>query len=694
LTILKATTESAPLSRELNEFLLELGLALQRYALYPGGHPSIDTAVTALVERVDRLLREREVLSLGVARRQLIVEGVATEDSHPVLRTVAERLHRHRVGVVSFRRGLDAAELSSALRAVSQDPERGGESLGLLTAERAAAWPNVRFHTLAYDHLQLAHESDDDDAVEPGGRGGGMAAQLWLGLARAALAQEASFDDVEPTQVAQAINAHRGARAYDQVIVGYMLQLTEELKREESAGVEAVRSRVSQVIRRLDPETLDRLLEMGSDTPQRARFLHGAARGLQPDAVVEVMTAAARAEGQNISTSLLRLLRKLSTHAQAASRTGGAADVQLREQVRELLVGWSLSDPNPGAYTQALESISRAASAGGGATSHPAESLRLVQMALEVGVVGAALLRAVDALLAEGRLRELYDALADMPAENAAAQAIWTRIQNSDRIRIVLTTDPVDVELLEPVLKRLEPGGVISLLLDRLSESESRATRMALFRRLTATGLPITPHVLERLDDPRWYVQRNMLALLSGVDAWPGSRPVLPYVQHEEERVRREAVHIGVRLRGEREATIASALADSDERVVRAGVVAAREHGLPASAIDTALDRIDDGALSLEVRIALIRLLGTHRDPRIVERLLPLVLLPRKMLRGARLAPVDAEMVAALATLASAGGTDPRVAQAIALARASGSPVLARALAQRSDSPPAAGTPS
>src|SRR5690554_6132277 len=119
------TMQPDGLSRELNELLLELGLTLQRYALYPGGHPSVDAAVSLLTRRLEQLLMDRELLSVGVARRQLVVEGVATEASHPVLRMVAERLHRHRIGVVSFRRGVGAEELAAALRAVAQEPAPG-----------------------------------------------------------------------------------------------------------------------------------------------------------------------------------------------------------------------------------------------------------------------------------------------------------------------------------------------------------------------------------------------------------------------------------------------------------------------------------------------------------------------------------------------------------------------------------------
>ena len=686
-----ATTQPAGLSRDFSEFLLELGLALQRYALYPGGHPSVDSAIADLTKRIGTLLRERDVLSLGVARRQLVVEGVATEASHPVLRSVAERLHRHRIGVVTFRRGIEAEELSSALRAVSEDPDRTSSPIGLAPPERAAQWPHVRFHALTYEQLQLApDEVDAADAGDGVQARGTAAAELWVGLARAALAKGDSWReedrDADPAQVAHAINEHRGQRAYDQVIVGFMLQLAEELRREGGANVNMVRRRVSQVVHRLDAATLDRLLEMG-DGPQRARFVHHAARGLRPDAVLEILGAAARAEGQDISKSMLRLLRKLSMAAEGGDAdTRQHAEGQLREQVRSLLVGWSLADPNPGAYTQALESMSRtAALETADAPGHHAEPLRVVQMGVEIGVAGGAFSRSVRALITGGELADLFAVIDGSTQPNAAVDAIWRELEHADHVRRLLTTDPIAFDTFDRILPRLPLTTVISLLLDRIAESESRATRMGVFLRLVAIGLPLTPAVLERLADPRWYVLRNMLLLLNEIGAWPTTFSALPYVRHEHVTVRREALQLAVRIPAEREEGIVLALADEDERAMRIGVNAAREHGLPEVAVPIALERLDHGELSPDVVTSLLRLLSRHSSTPVIELLLSFVLQGRRLLGRPRLAPRSPEMLAALSSLAIMAPADARARSALELAQASADAAVREAAQVRSE---------
>ena len=43
-------------------------------------------------------LEQRPTLAFGVARQQLIIDGVATDPGQPVLRRLAEELHRHHLG--------------------------------------------------------------------------------------------------------------------------------------------------------------------------------------------------------------------------------------------------------------------------------------------------------------------------------------------------------------------------------------------------------------------------------------------------------------------------------------------------------------------------------------------------------------------------------------------------------------------
>src|SRR5207245_11078031 len=249
----------ATLSRELADFLVELSITLNKHAIYPSGHPLLDVAVDGVANRVGALfVGDRDSLSIGVARRQLIIEGVATDPLNPVLKELAQRLHEHHVGAVKFIRGLDRHELAQALAALAVDPVRAEKPIGLDTERLAGVWEHVRFFPLTYDRLQLiADEPGETPSADQ--MKAGRATQLWIGLARAALVSEATDPSgkreetdenaaLEPATVARAIDEHQREEAYDQVIVGYLLQIGEELKTAEGPEAAGLQRRVSRLV--------------------------------------------------------------------------------------------------------------------------------------------------------------------------------------------------------------------------------------------------------------------------------------------------------------------------------------------------------------------------------------------------------------------------------------------------------------
>src|SRR5439155_647799 len=140
---------------------------------------------------------------------------------------------------------------------------------------------HVQLHALTYERLELTDQSG------PVGEGDARAAQLWVGLARAALAT--APDDTRPTPtepavIAQAIDQHSKAEAtgYDQVIVGYLLQIAAELKTAGSAEAAALRRMARAAPAGAAPRTdhhltePDRLVAMALEIGTMGPRLHAA----------------------------------------------------------------------------------------------------------------------------------------------------------------------------------------------------------------------------------------------------------------------------------------------------------------------------------------------------------------------------------------------------------------------------------
>lgn len=663
--------ERATLSRDLADFLVELSIALHKHAMYPQGHPSLQPAAAALTRRAELLLEDRATLSLGVARHQLVIEGVATDPKHPVLRELGGRLHRHHLGAVTFRRGVDVTEVADALKVLAVEADRTGRPLGLEGPERLKAWPHIQLHALTYERLELA---------EQGGKpveGDARAAQLWVGLARAALAT--APDDVtqtEPTVIAQAIDARAtggGDAAYDQVIVGYLLQIAAELKTAGGTEAAALRRRTSRLIRTLKPETLRRLVQMGGDFAQRRQFVADVTDGMAVDAVLDILTAAAETTQETISHSLVRLLSKLAAHAETgAEAVRPQADAALRDQVRRLLEGWTLPDPNPGAYGAALQRMARSAPVAAPARpdAQPMEPDRIVAIALEIGTVGPRLDAAVDHVVSDGRLEQLLDALETVTVENAASAAVRGRVATADVVRRVAAREPVAFKTLERIVP-LVGAPAASPLLDVLATSESRGTRRGLLAQLAKMGPAIAPTVIARLEDSRWYVTRNVLTLLEEIGPPPGFSAI-KFMRHADARVRLQAVKLQLKLPEGRDEALVAGLADQDPRTLRLALgLAIAVQRCPDAAVPGLVSRATDRALPTELRVLAIRTLGYATAPAALETLLQLTTAGRSLFGREKLPPRSPELLAALAALVTGWRADPRVRARLARAAAS-----------------------
>ncbi|HVH66536.1 MAG TPA: hypothetical protein VM716_01575 [Gemmatimonadales bacterium] len=690
------TPERATLSRDLADFLIELSIALHKHAMYPEGHPSLGPAAAALARRAALLLEDRSTLSLGVARQQLVIEGVATDPKHPVLGELASRLHRHHLGAVTFRRGVEDAEVASVLKTLAVDADRSGSPLGLGPPERLRAWPHVQLHPLTYERLELV---DDATAAMEGGAGA-RAAQLWVGLARAALSAQTGPDTAtEPAVIARAIDEHprSDAAAYDQVIVGYLLQIAAELKTAGSAEAIALRRRTSRLIRALKPETLRRLVEMGGDFMQRRSFVYDATDGMAVDAVLDIVQAAAESSHQSISHSLVRMLAKLAAHAETGTeQVRPQADAALRDQVRRLLEGWTLADPNPDAYGAALQGMSRAApptpptppappgspaAHGPDRGGHPTEPDRIVAMALEVDTVSQHVLDAAAGVVAEGRLGRLLDALEQVPESQWAAAAVWARIATADVVRSLATHDPVDFATLERLVPRVGVPAAPPLL-DALATAVARGTRRGLLAQLAKMGAGIAPLVIQRLDAPHWYVTRNLLALLEELSPLPQGFSAAAYLRHADARVRWQAVKLQVKLPQERDAALAAGLQDPDARTLRLALgLAVALQSCPDGAVPALTSHAVDRTLPTDLRVLAIRALGYARVSGALTTLLRLTSGGRSLFGREKWPPKSPELLVALTALAAGWQGDARARATLARAAAA-SDVEIRAAAQ------------
>ena len=664
--------------------------------MYPPGHPSLEPAAKRATDLVTYLLRERGTLSLGAARDQLVIEGVATDVKNPLLRELAGRLHRHHLGAISFHQGVRKQEIRQFLNLMAEEPDQTGEPLGLGPRERRGQQPNIQMHAVAYDSLRLVADDGTLEEGEEARTARTRYAQLWVGLAKAAVVragydEQASDGEVhgdpdevsrDPAAVAQAISDHSESEAYDQVIVGYLLQIVQELRM--ASGPEAVQlnQRMGDLVSAMDPGALARLLEMGGDSEQRHEFLINASRGLQGESVLRLVQAAAKSEGKEISHPMLRMLGKIAQHADGSpgiQRQHALESIQ--EQVSDLVTGWGSEDPNPQGYTSALSGMSAAEPDiyGGGVQLPAVGPRRVVDMAFEMDLVGDTVADAVRELIATGQASWLLERIADNKSSALTQSLVGSTHEFGQLLQQLLDNEPVDPSILDTLLG-LGGESAAEPMMRALVDSESRQVRRLLLDRLVTiqpeVGLLATRH----LDDPRWYVVRNMSWLLNGVDVIPEGFVPDPYLQHENDNVRYEAVRLGTRLPRGREMAISHGLADANEKTVRLALNAALVI-CPNSALPRVVSRASSGPT--DVRLLAIRVLEAVGTETALCTLLGMTQ-PRPGLFRLKHPAKDPVYLAALRALQSSS-YDPRVLKVLDLARARRDPEIAAAARQGSD---------
>jgi hypothetical protein len=679
----------ASVSGELADLLIELASGLRRACVYGPRHPTVQEAAKSFVTTFSSRRRDRGTLAIAVAGSHLIVEvrpavkltrhlnGVTSGLEHPLLGALADRLRTHEVGEIVLAEGVTEKEIASILGFLSTDPSQTERPLGCEPEEALQRLPNVKIHR---------DETTSGVLAAPGAtRSPEEDARLWSGFARAALAipQGEEKRPYAPAEVAAAIAARCGNDAFARSLAAHAVQVSSSLGQAGPLESMELRRRFSDVLRRLDRATLKVVLRTVGDLSLMTDFLLDSASALEVDVVFDLIQAAGEDDSADISRWMLRLLSKLAKHAESAEGpVSHRSEEALRGQIHALLSGWDLENPNPEDYEEELArmSLGTGHGANGGAERSGIGDERTLAMALEVGVDGPVVRRAVDRLIETRRIPTLVERLDSAPHADLAL-SLWSRLAERPVLyRLIEEEEPdwgsIDLILPHARIAAAEP------LLDRLAEADSLAIRRRLFDRLGQLGPEVGAAAVRCIGEASstpWYVLRNVLSLLAMLESWPEGFDPWPLADHENSQVRLEAVKLCLRMPANRDRAILKALRDGNSRIAALGIVEA-ERGCPAEGesylVGIALD--SDGEFA-EFRTHAIRALAGIGTPGALAALLEITAPRRRGLR--RVLPDGSpELLAALSALASQWPDAPEAREVLDLAGSSGRPSIRKAV--------------
>jgi len=662
------------LPRELHDFVVELAVCAHKRAIYPATHPILHGSVEGLYGRLRDLLSARDALSIGVANRELVVDGNTTEEDHPLMRELAAQLHNHQIGILRFSAGVSRGELEELLGAIAP-AARGVEPLGTRPASVLSRWPHIAVHPMAFDRLALLDHGEADT------QGTSRAVELWLALARAALVGGWSDNAVhDPHLVAASIDRHDGDTGYDQVIIGCLVQLVDELKAAGAVAPSGIQRRVSDLIGNLSDRGLKRLLGMGATTSRGRKFLADATQTLAVHAVVELVRAASSQAATPISNQMLRLLGKMAKDAESDPSRSRESDQLLRLTIQKLLAGWTLQNPNPEAYDRVLDSALEQAPRQ--AIDHrrdAAEPERMVDVALETQTLGIGTEAALDRLAHRDGVAATFERIRPY-AESAVKEVLVDRLLNEAAVRDQLVRDRPDLALLQEAVDRMRARAVEPLLdaLERRPDSDA-IWLTELLARIDWDALEVLGEKLPSLS-PR--VLRYVLTVFGQIDAWPPRVDPLGYARHVDPAVRREAIRYLLKVDATRDEAIVLALRDQDDRVLNIAL-GAMGKGCTPEAAGLLMRRVDDSALTSELRVRAIRAVGASRTADVLTWLLGIATTTRWYSSRPRLRKPTPEVVAAVTAIAAHFGETPEGAHVVDLGRRNRADELRRAVMSR-----------
>jgi hypothetical protein len=751
-----STPDAGGSDQEIRELLIRLAVALGRRRAYTAGHPMVQKSEEQVLEALRTLLESRPTLALGVARKELLVDGAPLEGRLSAINDLAERLHRRGVGSLSFESGVTTDSLRGALDWLTAPPPVDGS----FNSAGHPDLPGIVIRGIAYDHFTLADQGtsnqervkdlwrelasiamegegpgapdrdgegrrrgDGHHGSAGGGRGsapgeerrrGGSGGEGGEGEAgegpsgageggEARGSPEGGLDlaDATPEEVASAIERRVHHEGYAKRMAFVLVSLADQVAHAPAAQRKELGERLRAVLQRLAESSISRIIQSVAGGSARRRFLSQLIDVLPVSAVIEWLEVAARANEQELSHHLLRLLTKLSSLA-GDDGANPAPEDALRGAARDLVADWGLSDPNPAEHLGLLDHI---ALFDGAADGDPDGDMgiqelgtaRLVQMALELGEAGDDTLHAADRLVSQGYVVQLFAWLDAVPTTPASI-ALREHLTSAGSILEVLLQDPPDLAAVGALLPTVEIRSAPALL-DVLEGSADRHIRRLVFNHLSTMGPDLGPLLLSRMEGASWYVLRNLLALLREVQPPPGVKTdwsiprgkMTELMHHEQPKVRQEAFRILITDPVARTAALWTALDDDDEALARVALEAVADRTVPlspelANRILLFIRRME-GNDPLVTRA--IQALGVHPLPLVRDWLVEHVGRRTRILRRLKLHEGRPTVAPALEVLGRLYGDDPAVRPLLELARARGGTPVAPAGAPSTPGVPA-----
>lgn len=570
------TRDSLPIdTRLLSEAVIELNITRHNVSIYPANHPIVENSLNKAFGLLQKLFELRNEIALAVAKDTLIIDNYALDKENPVYREFAMSLSSKSIASVTFVSGLTKEELCSfqdfvSVNITNSTPQDVQDLL------REYALPHIRITFIDYSVFTLV-----EGTKERGDREVSLWEQYIYGLLEGRLQTEDTPDVIQgipPEKLAGLINRtplHKIKReSYDRVITSYVRSSSErafsakdlkklldfinelrpELKRQFlSSAVTAVSKDMDSVAKSLGDMSVDNVIDLLSTINEQMVVIPEALKN-----ILDKFSRVYQGDFEGPSFGGARIEDDILLSAEISNLLGDAdfkafvtdsyeEDIQriLKSDAKKFDTEWikkwetQWSDEYiEEVFNQIVQEV---------VLSDRADEISGDEYEVLVKIMK----EQVEQFINTGRYQQVLKTFGVLESDTAkkmfpdlAAETL-EYFHSTEFISLVVNSfRMIGRESREEAFQLCRYYGekIIPLLMYALIDEESQSVRRFILSLTTLFGEKAAAEAVKRLDDGRWFVQRNMLFILKECGSKETLRKVRPFCNHKNPKVSFEAI--------------------------------------------------------------------------------------------------------------------------------------------------------
>lgn len=561
-----ANATDSPVNRQLAaKFVADVIISRRHILSYPPTHPVVSTALQKTIASLDPLIAGGRTFTMGVSRQGLLLQNETLNPELRKFREFGDILSSMGIIAISFTGGLIAEELHSFCSIISRPRNEVWEEGGIKNAFMTAGIHGIKIQVIDPSVFIMTDDLDAGYHTDPWEIFVRKLLNGYFSVSVERLMQLIAAPPEELSREFGAIINDIPEEAHEQTINAMAVFFVDLAGRQGIEGIrEELLGKIAGFIAGMPPKLRrDFILNICKASETMTGFSEELLMRIPGDAFLEAMQSVAT-HGGEIPEMLLQLMQRLSSQSvlpidldAAIAAPGGA------EKVRVLLRESSVEQFVPPAYQKALMSILSTDTLPEKSMQALAELNKTLEYNHLEGKIGDIIFEIIREIPVGERgdgIRSNLMGLASHHLLNGDFHALERTcrliIDEGNEAESTALFDPGFIqEILDAasVLGRDKYQDIRSIicavgqpfvvpLMDRLIAEENRSQRRFWFDCLSDLGDLTRNAALERIDDERWFVVRNLIIMLRAFNDQEVQRQVRRLVNHPNPKVCKEAM--------------------------------------------------------------------------------------------------------------------------------------------------------